>query len=106
MEKVVIIGRWPPCGGQNEWGKALSGLTKVVFIERWSYYRVTIIDRFHCIRITQYNIVTLQPRLPLVDMDTPSVLHPDTPESGTSTPSFGRLLSPLAAITDLFYLRQ
>ena len=29
-------------------GKALSGLTKVVFIERWPYYRVATIDRFHC----------------------------------------------------------
>ena len=32
-------------------GKALSGLTKVVFIERWPYYRVATIDRFHCIYI-------------------------------------------------------
>ena len=47
-KKVVTIGRWSLYGGQNEWGKALSGLTKVVFIERWSYYRVVTIDRFHC----------------------------------------------------------
>ena len=40
--------RWPLYGGQNEWGKALSGLTKVAFIERWSYYRVATIRRFHC----------------------------------------------------------
>ena len=47
-KKVVTIGRWPLYGGQNEWGKALSVLTKVVFIERWPYYRVATIDRFHC----------------------------------------------------------
>ena len=29
-------------------GKALSGLTKVAFIERWPSYRVATIDRFHC----------------------------------------------------------
>ena len=48
MEKVATIGRWPLYGGQNEWGKALSGLTKVAFIERWPYYRVATIRRFHC----------------------------------------------------------
>ena len=48
MEKVVTIGRWPLYGGQNEWGKALLGLTKVAFIERWPYYRVATIRRFHC----------------------------------------------------------
>ena len=49
MEKVATIGRWPLYGGQNEWGKALLGLTKVAFIERWPYYRVATIRRFHCI---------------------------------------------------------
>ena len=48
MEKVATIGRWPLYGGQNEWGKALLGLTKVAFIERWPYYRVATIRRFHC----------------------------------------------------------
>ena len=52
--KVAIIGRWSLYGGQNEWGKALSGLTKVAFIERWPSYRVATIDRFHC---TTYHIV-------------------------------------------------
>ena len=46
LTKVVTIGRWSLYGGKNEWDKALSGLTKV---ERWPYYRVAIIDRFHCI---------------------------------------------------------
>ena len=32
----------------NEWDKALSGLTKVAFIERWPSYRVASIDRFRC----------------------------------------------------------
>ena len=48
-EKVAIIGKWPLYGGQNEWGKALLGLTKVAFIERWPFYRVATIDRLHCI---------------------------------------------------------
>ena len=30
-------------------GKAVLGLTKVAFIERWPSYRVATIDRFHCI---------------------------------------------------------
>ena len=54
MEKVATIGRWPLYGGQNEWGKALLGLTKVAFIERWPYYRVATIRRFHCIYIRPY----------------------------------------------------
>ena len=51
MGKVVTIGRWPLYGGQNEWSKALLGLTKVAFIERWPYYRVATIRRFHCIPV-------------------------------------------------------
>ena len=54
MEKVATIGRWPLYGGQNEWGKALLGLTKVAFIERWPYYRVATIRRFHCIYISKF----------------------------------------------------
>ena len=53
MEKVATIGRWPLYGGLNEWGKALLGLTKVAFIERWPYYRVATIRRFHCIYILE-----------------------------------------------------
>ena len=42
------VERWPLYGGQNGWGKALSGLTKVALIERWPSYRVATIHRFHC----------------------------------------------------------
>ena len=50
-EKVTIIGRGPLYGGQNKWGKALSELTEVAFMERWLSFRVAIIDRFYCTHI-------------------------------------------------------
>ena len=41
-----LLGRWPLYGGQYEWDNALSGFTKVAFIERWPSYRVATVDRF------------------------------------------------------------
>ena len=40
--------------------KAVLGLAKVTFIERWTFYRVATIDRFHCTSLAAQGYCSLR----------------------------------------------